>query len=106
MSHKIFSQQLKRLEDNGLISRQEYDEVPPRVEYSLTKKGRELMPIIYVLRDWGAKWSDYPHETINKSTGVRLLMPANRVAGDPLRYPPTHHVIEMHEIERRCEHCA
>lgn len=46
ISHKMLSQQLKELEAHGLISRTLYPVVPPRVEYSLTSKGRQTIPAI------------------------------------------------------------
>jgi DNA-binding HxlR family transcriptional regulator len=52
---KMLTQTLKELEADDLISRQAYVEVPPRVEYSLTATGEELIPIISYLRSWGEK---------------------------------------------------
>lgn len=53
ISHKVFAQQLSELEQAGIINRIEYDEKPPRVEYSLTDAGKLLAPAILYLRDWG-----------------------------------------------------
>jgi len=47
------STRLKTLEEAGLVSRQFYSDHPPRAEYVLTSKGRELGPIVGGLRDWG-----------------------------------------------------
>ncbi|HAG43311.1 MAG TPA: transcriptional regulator [Clostridium sp.] len=55
ITHKMLSQQLKDLEKDGLINRKEYHEIPPRVEYSLTKKGETLFPILEVMNKWGEK---------------------------------------------------
>jgi DNA-binding HxlR family transcriptional regulator len=52
---KMLTQTLKELEADDLVSRQAYEEVPPRVEYSLTATGEELIPIIRYLRSWGEK---------------------------------------------------
>jgi DNA-binding HxlR family transcriptional regulator len=49
---KMLTQVLKELEDDGLISRKVYVEVPPKVEYTLTETGRELLPFLTLLRDW------------------------------------------------------
>lgn len=52
ISHKMLSNTLKRLEEDHLISRKVYPEVPPRVEYSLTVVGNELMPAVQMMVDW------------------------------------------------------
>ena len=52
ISPKVLTQTLKTLEEIGLVSRTVYSEIPPRVEYSLTKKGDSLMPNILNLIDW------------------------------------------------------
>ena len=50
---KMLTQTLKELESDELVSRKAYMEVPPKVEYSLTKTGEELIPLIGQLRSWG-----------------------------------------------------
>ncbi|TDS12188.1 winged helix-turn-helix transcriptional regulator [Sphingobacterium paludis] len=52
---KMLTQTLRELEADNLIHREVYHEVPPRVEYSLTKTGMELIPFIGHLNDWGTK---------------------------------------------------
>ena len=52
VTHKVFLDQLRELEEDGLVRREEYDEQPPRVEYSLTNKGRSLLVVLFALRDW------------------------------------------------------
>ncbi len=47
---------LKHLEKHGLINRKLYNEIPPRVEYSLTEKGRELKKVLLHMQDWYEKW--------------------------------------------------
>ncbi len=49
------SDRLKMLEAHGVIERRYYEEHPPRAEYVLTEKGRELGPIVRAMRDWGRK---------------------------------------------------
>lgn len=51
----VLTQSLKELESNGLIRREQFMEVPPRVEYSLTDKGAELIPALKALASWGNK---------------------------------------------------
>lgn len=53
ITYKMLSDQLKELEADGLIIRKEYPQVPPKVEYSLSKKGKSLMPILEAMCDWG-----------------------------------------------------
>lgn len=53
ITHKVLSDKLKGLEEDGLIVRQEYPQVPPKVEYSLSEKGRSIMPILQEVCKWG-----------------------------------------------------
>ncbi len=50
---KMLTQQLRELEEDGLIHREVFPVVPPRVEYSLTARGESLLPILHAMRDWG-----------------------------------------------------
>lgn len=52
---KMLTQTLRELEDDGLVHREVYHEVPPKVEYSLTVTGKELTPFIDYLKQWGEK---------------------------------------------------
>lgn len=53
VTQRVLTLQLRELEADGLIHREIYAEIPPRVEYSLTEFGRTLEPIIVLLREWG-----------------------------------------------------
>jgi len=53
ITEKMLSLQLKKLEKDGVIGRKVYAEVPPRVEYFLTKEGKTLLPVIEALALWG-----------------------------------------------------
>lgn len=55
VSPKMLTQALRELESDNLVERKTYNEVPPKVEYSLTEKGKELSPFIEYLRKWGEK---------------------------------------------------
>jgi len=52
ISQKVLSGTLKRLEEDKLIIRKAYAEVPPRVEYSLTKMGKDIMPAVQMMISW------------------------------------------------------
>ncbi len=56
ISTKILTQRLRELEAHGLIERRVYAEVPPRVEYSLTPKGRQIQPVMAALHGVGSQW--------------------------------------------------
>src|SRR6202166_5441826 len=51
------SERLRTLEQNGVVERRFYSMSPPRAEYVLTEKGRELGPIVRAMRDWGRKYA-------------------------------------------------
>jgi DNA-binding HxlR family transcriptional regulator len=53
VTQRMLTTQLRELEAHGIIERKVYAEVPPRVEYSLTKYGRTLEPILILMKDWG-----------------------------------------------------
>lgn len=55
ISYKTLSVMLKKLIADGVISRQEYPQIPPKVEYSLTELGESLIPILNHMCDWGEK---------------------------------------------------
>ncbi len=56
ISPKTLSERLKSLEKAGIVTRKSYAEVPPRVEYSLTEMGHDLIPLIEHMRDYGTRW--------------------------------------------------
>lgn len=53
ITHKMLSSQLKELERDGLIVRTEYQQIPPKVEYSLSELGISLMPVLSAMCKWG-----------------------------------------------------
>jgi DNA-binding HxlR family transcriptional regulator len=60
ISPRTLSLRLRALEEEGIVKRQTYPEVPPRVEYALTEKGRALVPLIEDMRAYGREWLDCP----------------------------------------------
>lgn len=53
ITYRTLSATLKEMENDGLIHREEYPQIPPKVEYSLTEKGKTLWPIIQEMCQWG-----------------------------------------------------
>ncbi|MBA2764187.1 MAG: helix-turn-helix transcriptional regulator [Thermoleophilaceae bacterium] len=56
ISPRTLSLRLRALEDHGIVERNTYPEVPPRVEYALTEKGEALLPLIDDMREYGRRW--------------------------------------------------
>ena len=56
VSQKVLTTQLRDMEENGLVNRKVYAEVPPKVEYSLTDLGHSLKPILDALWNWGEEY--------------------------------------------------
>jgi DNA-binding HxlR family transcriptional regulator len=56
ISPRTLSLRLRALEEEGIVERETFSEVPPRVEYALTEKGRALVPIIEGMRVYGREW--------------------------------------------------
>lgn len=55
ISESTLSKQLRELETDGLIERNDFHEVPPRVEYALTARGKGFIPVLEAIRDWGER---------------------------------------------------
>lgn len=55
ISYKTLSSTLKELEADQLVHRKEYPQIPPKVEYSLTERGKSLMPILDGMCEWGER---------------------------------------------------
>ena len=58
VSQKVLTAQLRDMEENGLVHREVYAEVPPRVEYSLTELGQTLKPILDAMWNWGEDYKN------------------------------------------------
>lgn len=58
VSKGIMTRQLRELEDDGLVHREVYKEVPPKVEYSLTHEAQDFLPILKSLGEWGERHKD------------------------------------------------
>ncbi|MFI0368616.1 winged helix-turn-helix transcriptional regulator [Actinomadura sp. 1N219] len=58
ISHKVLNETLRRLEQNGLVTRRRYAEAPPRVEYGLTGPGRGMLEPLFALSRWTEQYAD------------------------------------------------
>ncbi|MBM7854017.1 DNA-binding HxlR family transcriptional regulator [Desulfohalotomaculum tongense] len=58
ITQKMLTQQLRSLEEDGLINRKVYNQIPPMVEYSLSEEGKKLMPILEQMDKWGKNYVD------------------------------------------------
>lgn len=56
MSDRVLTERLKELESLGILIRNVYPEIPVRIEYELTKKGKDLEQVIVEIQNWGEKW--------------------------------------------------
>lgn len=64
ISPRTLSTQLKNLENYKIIVRKEFYQVPPKVEYSMSKIGKSLIPALYVLTEWGKNYSESVNKTL------------------------------------------
>ncbi len=80
-SPHLLSTRLKRLEAEEIVARRGYSDRPPRYEYRLTERGRDLWPVVVALKAWGDRWLDGPeeppvslvHTTCGRTTRPRMV---------------------------------
>lgn len=58
VTQKMLTQQLRQMENDGLVNRKVYPVVPPKVEYSLTDLGKSLLPVIDTMKEWGINFKN------------------------------------------------
>ena len=85
ISRNVLTQRLTKLVDAGVLCKQAYQHNPPRYEYRLTDKGRDLWPVLTTMRQWGDRHAA-PH-----GPPVRVI---HRACGQPV------------ELELHCKHCG
>ena len=74
ISPRTLSLRLRALEECGVVERHTYPEVPPRVEYALTEKGRALSPLIEDMRDYGERWLGVPEGRADEAAAEALAV--------------------------------
>jgi DNA-binding HxlR family transcriptional regulator len=81
ITQKMLTQQLRQLEEDGLVQRTQYAEVPPRVEYSLTAYGRELQAMLDHFCAWGAAHARNAGIAITKPPAAQRRQPVSARVG-------------------------
>lgn len=76
ISRKVLTDQLRELQTDGLVIREEFKELPPRVEYSLTEKGLALLPILSQLEEWETKYHIHDPE---KEKDCKMIMEGKKI---------------------------
>ena len=88
ISRNILTQRLNRLVDNEILTRVRYQDHPPRSEYRLTSKGRDLWSVVTAMRQWGDRWAapaGPPVETRHAACGhIVTAVPSCSHCGEPL----------------------
>lgn len=69
LSDRVLSDRLRELEAEGIIERAVYPQIPVRVEYRLTDKGRDLRPVVQAIHEWAEKWIPLPGTLSEASAG-------------------------------------
>jgi DNA-binding HxlR family transcriptional regulator len=57
LTDRVLSARLKELQRIGILTRRQYEEIPPRVEYALTSRGRDLAPVLEAMARWSRRWA-------------------------------------------------
>ena len=88
ISRNVLNQRLAHLVDAGVLKRVPYSEHPPRFDYRLTERGRDLWPILTAMRQWGDRWeapAGPPIELVHPACGhTTQVVAACAACGDPL----------------------
>ena len=77
VARNILADRLQKLVANGVLDRVQYDDRPPRFEYRLTDKGRDLLPVVLTMMQWGNKWTQEadPPVTVTHTTCGQEAVP-------------------------------
>lgn len=78
ISHRTLVKQLRELEKHGIVNSKVFPQIPPKVEYSLTRKGRDLEPVLEAMHDWGATRSKIERVVLGESLDGRAARETRR----------------------------
>lgn len=79
IARNVLSDRLESLVEHGVLERRPYQDRPPRDEYLLTEKGRDLAPVLHALREWGDRWVFGPDEAPLRIVHERCGRPTRAV---------------------------
>ena len=68
LSDRVLSDRLRELESEGIVERIVYPQIPVRVEYRLTEKGRDLKPVVDSIHEWAQHWIELPQSSTEDTT--------------------------------------
>jgi DNA-binding HxlR family transcriptional regulator len=78
-SQRSITMQLRQLEDDGIVNREVFAEVPPRVEYSLTEFGKTLWPVLRAMKEWGDSFMARSGSHLPDAARSEILVPSDAV---------------------------
>lgn len=87
---KMLTQQLRDLQDNGLISRKVYPIIPPKVEYTLTEYGESFLPILQAMYSWGENYSKSFHLFVDTYFQEQVIAEEKQQAEKPKKIMQKH----------------
>lgn len=73
-TQRILTLQLRELEQDGIVNREIYQVIPPKVEYSLTEFGETLKSIVFLMRDWGERYDQNvrSNRSLKEKDGLKI----------------------------------
>ncbi|CAM3706604.1 winged helix-turn-helix transcriptional regulator (plasmid) [Agrobacterium radiobacter] len=78
-SQRSITMQLRQLEGDGIVNREVFAEVPPRVEYSLTEFGKTLWPVLRAMKEWGDSFMERSGSQLPHAERSEILVPSDAV---------------------------
>jgi DNA-binding HxlR family transcriptional regulator len=109
IARNILTDRLQKLVSHGVLQKEPYDERPPRFEYRLTEKGRDLLPVILTMMKWGDRWTnenDAPPVTLTHTTcghAIEPVVTCSHCGGELHRHELRVHPIRIRGANRAAE---